>query len=516
MGHRAAAATTAAVLAGLWSFAAVASSTTTPSSPSTATATPASPDRTAYLAQASRAGPDEIVARNFLAKAAGAPQFFDETSLLGPAAPAVVAWLGSARERCTPPGTVIELDCRTRGLVDAAQMVYIASPDLAREWAVVALHTSPDEGNVGYDRIVLFRKGAGGYSFQAVADTGDYQSGHFADDAGAMTYVGYTGSSGEAMEGKGPRQRFRIVGTGTEAKVVPDGAKAVQAVPPAPDALVASAQRRYQDEADAVETVRAIHRGGPYGIFGSKVPGPMRPYLTPALIDAWFKPASTSAYDFDGDPLTWTQMTDAVAVVSATPHDFSVDRGVVTVVTRVVVEDIPRTVTVDWLMHLNGNRWLADDNRAFGRNLRRDLVALPDPRPFRERASLQIASATSSVSDYTADHNGSAVLVSPRAGIISYLHASRTMTRSVDVGTVLFRGRIASEGLSGTAYTFKRGCPPAPYAVTGHGYAGSATSFVLIGYPPVRLPGGCAVVGYAEHGANAVLHFEAIGDGGDL
>lgn len=330
-------------------------------------------NRAAYLAQAAKTGPDEIVARNFLATAAAPSRFFDEKSLIGPGAPAVVAWLGNAHEHCTPPGTEIELDCRTRGLVDAAQMVYIDSPDRTRQWAVVTLHTSPDSGNVGYERIVLFRKGASGYDFHAVADARGYQPGNFADDDGRMTYVGFTGTSGEAIEGKGPRQRFRIVGEGDAATVVED---------------------------------------------------------SPAL-----------------------------------------------------------------------KRRSAPSNRS-----KAITGTVPTRQSLEERVSASMA-ANGGSDAYTADHNGSLVRVSPSLGTIAYIHPRPGMDRMVGIGTVMFRGWFTQGTIAGTAYVFRNGCAPAPYAVTGTGYSGPGSAFVLIGHPPIRAPGSCTVVGYGDN-ANSVLHFE--------
>ncbi len=457
-------------------------------------------DRAAYLAQAAKAGPDEFVARNFLATAAAAPRFFDEKSLLGPAAPAVIAWLGSAREHCTPPGTEIELECRTRGIVDAAQMVYVESPDRARGWAVVTLHTSPDSGNVGYERILLFSKGANGYAFHAVADAIGYQPGNFADDGGAMTYVGFTSTPGEAMEGKGPRQRFRIVGLGTTAKAVPDGVRAARTT-------IATMGVDEPDVAAAIAAVRNVHRGvDSYGLFSGKDPAPMRAYMTESLIKAWLTPDPAAI--FDGNPLLGgRQSTQFVSILSATPHDFVADRGGVRVVTRVVAEGVSSTETVDWLVRRVKGHWFVDDNVFYGHSLRWMLSPTADATPMTVRAKARRALAMTSTDDYNADHNGSVVLVSPRTGTISYLHASRGMMDIVDIGTVLFRGRITRDGIAGTAYTFKRGCPPAPYSVTGHGYTGSGSPFVIIGHPPIRATGSCAVVGYGDN-SNSVLHFE--------
>ncbi len=476
-----------------------------------ATAGPDIPDRTAYLTQAAKAGPEEIVARNFLATAAAPSRFFDESSLVGPAAPAVVAWLGRAHEHCTPPGTSVELECQTRGLVDAAQMVYVDSPDRAREWAIVTLHTSPDEGNVGYERILLFKKAAGGYAFHAVADARGYQPCHFADDNGSMTYVGFIGTSGEAIEGKGPRQRFRIVGEGEAAKVVEDGPTHRS---DAPQALETTAPATAGAD-EAMETVRAIYRGPDvYGVFASRDLKKLRASLTPAFIAFWKSPV-TSTMEADGDPLTWSQMTDSVSLGAMTPRDFVGDHGKIDATVNVVVEGRPKTEHIIWSMRRIAGRWLADDNSFNGKSLRALLRSLYHPLKAERSTTTSEAAAVGIVggtSDYLADHNGSEVMVSPATGTIHYFRPKASMAGIVSPGATLFRGSFGKNAVSGTAYVFRRGCSPAPYAVTGVGYTGPGSGFVLVGHPPIRASGSCSIIGYGDNG-NSVLHFDPDQDG---
>lgn len=65
--------------------------------------------------------------------------------------------------------------------------------------------------------------------------------------------------------------------------------------------------------------------------------------------------------------------------------------------------------------------------------------------------------------------------------------------------------------MAGTAYTFRKGCPPAPYAVSG-GFVAGATIYdhdriILRGASPVREKNGCALVGYTTDSGNAELIF---------
>jgi hypothetical protein len=75
----------------------------------------------------------------------------------------------------------------------------------------------------------------------------------------------------------------------------------------------------------------------------------------------------------------------------------------------------------------------------------------------------------------------------------------------VKSGTVLFEGTYDGERFEGTAYAFKSGCRPAPYAVLGSS-AGSG-QIVLQGPAPVRAKNGCAVTGYSVESPHARLRF---------
>lgn len=107
-------------------------------------------------------------------------------------------------------------------------------------------------------------------------------------------------------------------------------------------------------------------------------------------------------------------------------------------------------------------------------------------------------------------HNGSEVLVDERAGVIRYEVPKASIRAAVSKGTVLFRGTFAASGaVTGTAYVFKAGCEPAPYAVSGKSKGSVIT---LKGSAPRRDPNSCAVTGTTASGAHTVLTFQEYGD----
>lgn len=140
------------------------------------------------------------------------------------------------------------------------------------------------------------------------------------------------------------------------------------------------------------------------------------------------------------------------------------------------------------------------------------------PRPHQWRphpASDEGGSVGHEPDAVTVWHNGSVMAFAASTGTIRYLHASRAMDGTVRVGDVVFQGYLSPGRVKGTAYTFKRGCPPAAYEVHGSGYAGAGSTLTVVGDPPIRAPGSCEVVGYRHGGPSSVLRFEPM-DEGDL
>ena len=104
------------------------------------------------------------------------------------------------------------------------------------------------------------------------------------------------------------------------------------------------------------------------------------------------------------------------------------------------------------------------------------------------------------------NHNGSQMLLqsSGNSRIITY-HNPRPGI-SARPGQVLFEGRRVGNTYRGTAYTFRSGCRPAPYKVSGR--LRSETRIVLRGAAPKR--SGCRVIGYTKNSGNSRLVFSYI------
>jgi hypothetical protein len=115
------------------------------------------------------------------------------------------------------------------------------------------------------------------------------------------------------------------------------------------------------------------------------------------------------------------------------------------------------------------------------------------------------------------DHNGSVMWTAQSDGLIVYAEPRASIQDVVRKGSVLFRGNpfLQGERLEGTAYAFKKGCSPAPYAVRG-GYSRDNSTITLRGAGPIRK--GCEVVGYSERSPHAVLKFKSMMGGveGDI
>lgn len=112
-------------------------------------------------------------------------------------------------------------------------------------------------------------------------------------------------------------------------------------------------------------------------------------------------------------------------------------------------------------------------------------------------------------------HNGSTIqeFTELNSNNVEYRYSSVRPGLAIQVGAVLFRGtkfqRGKREGLAytlkGTAFMFKRGCPPAGYAVIGEQ---TNSRVVLKGAAPVHAKGSCDVTGYDQWNKNAALLFD--------
>lgn len=132
------------------------------------------------------------------------------------------------------------------------------------------------------------------------------------------------------------------------------------------------------------------------------------------------------------------------------------------------------------------------------------VAPAPDAKPGITKASTAVEPH-----GWPWTHNGSAVAVDQDAGVIAYNKPRAGLAGVVQPGSVLFRGRLgySGQGASGTAYAFKEGCDPAPYAVRG-GYDRSNEILTLVGAGPIRQ--GCEVVGYSMTSPHSRLVFKNV------
>jgi hypothetical protein len=124
----------------------------------------------------------------------------------------------------------------------------------------------------------------------------------------------------------------------------------------------------------------------------------------------------------------------------------------------------------------------------------------------RQRA--KAANAPEPVHVDSAYHNNSEMLVSEWKDAtveITYNHPRPGL--AVAEGTLLFRGIRQGARYSGTAYTFKAGCQPAPYAVTGMKDP-KREMIVMTGAAPRRDPHSCDVTGESAQSGSAKLVFD--------
>lgn len=110
-------------------------------------------------------------------------------------------------------------------------------------------------------------------------------------------------------------------------------------------------------------------------------------------------------------------------------------------------------------------------------------------------------------------HNGSEMRVNEwDDGRIEIVYVAPRPDLHVAEGTVLFRGTAKGRRYAGTAYTFKPGCEPAPYPVSG-ARDDKRDIIVLTGPAPGRIPNSCELTFGSMQSKNARLVFDVRIDG---
>ncbi|WEZ81956.1 hypothetical protein P6U16_11850 [Rhizobium sp. 32-5/1] len=105
------------------------------------------------------------------------------------------------------------------------------------------------------------------------------------------------------------------------------------------------------------------------------------------------------------------------------------------------------------------------------------------------------------------DHNGSLMLVDYDTGTISYHEVKPSIRKIVSPGAIVFSGTVVrGKFAQGTAYTFRKGCPSAPYDVSGR-YDPQLPGYILSGAAPHRPKSGCGIISYEIDNPNARLVF---------
>ena len=105
-------------------------------------------------------------------------------------------------------------------------------------------------------------------------------------------------------------------------------------------------------------------------------------------------------------------------------------------------------------------------------------------------------------------HNGSEIVAMFDGAIMSMYYAkpkAGLKSAGIDHGTLLFRGQIKDGRIKGTAFAFRKGCPPAPYDVEGL-TANGDIGFELAGAGPVFRPS-CQVAGTSWKSPHSRLVF---------
>ncbi|WP_294642456.1 hypothetical protein [uncultured Aureimonas sp.] len=153
---------------------------------------------------------------------------------------------------------------------------------------------------------------------------------------------------------------------------------------------------------------------------------------------------------------------------------------------------------------------VSTDHASGGRELATNwLLLCGDKVPAATKGAVKVSAAAGDVLGEPFMHNGSMMTIDVHSGTIAYAEPKSAIRRSVPKGAILFRGDMSNpRRVHGTAFTFRYGCEPAAYDVTGAFADGYASTLTLRGRAPVRAESGCAITGYSTSSPNSRLIFK--------
>ena len=153
---------------------------------------------------------------------------------------------------------------------------------------------------------------------------------------------------------------------------------------------------------------------------------------------------------------------------------------------------------------------VSTDHASGGRELATNWLLLCGDRvPAVAKVAAKVSATAVGVLGEPFTHNGSGMTIDVHSGVIAYAEPKSAIRRSIPKGAILFRGDMSNpRRVHGTAFTFRYGCEPAAYEVTGAFADGYASTLTLRGNAPIRAASGCAITGYSPSSPNSRLVFE--------
>ncbi|WP_416355904.1 hypothetical protein ACLNGM_17490 [Aureimonas phyllosphaerae] len=153
---------------------------------------------------------------------------------------------------------------------------------------------------------------------------------------------------------------------------------------------------------------------------------------------------------------------------------------------------------------------VSTDHASGGRELATNWLLLCGAKvPAAMKAAAKVGPAGGEILGEPFTHNGSGMTIDVHSGVIAYAEPKASIRRSIPRGAILFRGDMSDpRRVRGKSFTFRYGCEPAAYDVTGAFADGYASTLILRGKAPVRAASGCAITGYSSSSPNSRLVFK--------